>query len=69
MLKRDQAKEIQWLAMKGKAVASLMGTVAVSSECEPEDISMSAYALECYFADILKELERVEADTLLSSDS
>ncbi len=69
MLTIDQAREIEFLAMRGQAVASLLGTVASSEEATPEDISMSAYALECYFADILKQLEPVETGPEDGSDS
>lgn len=65
MLTTEQAREIEFLAMRGKAVASLLGTVAGSEEATTEDISMSAYALECYFTDILKMLEPVETTASL----
>ena len=60
MLTIEQAREIEMLAMRGRAVASLLGTAADCVDSTRDDISMSAYALECYFADILKMLEPVE---------
>ncbi len=69
MLTIDQAREIEFFGMRERAVASLLGMVAGSEEATPEDISMSAYALECYFADILKQLERVETGPAATSDS
>ena len=60
MLTIEQAREIEMLAMRGKAVASLLGTAADCVDSTRDDISMSAYALECYFADILKMLEPVQ---------
>lgn len=59
MLTIKQTREIEMLAMRGRAVASLLGTAADCEDSTRDDISMSAYALECYFADILKQLDPV----------
>lgn len=62
MLTIEQTREIEMLAMRGRAVASLLGTAADCQDSTRDDISMSAYALECYFADILKTLEPVQLE-------
>ena len=38
-------------------VAPALGTAAACEDSTRDDMSMSAYALECYFAHILKTLE------------
>jgi hypothetical protein len=57
MLTVDQVREIEMVAMKGKAVASLLGLSSSLEECTTEDIGLSVYALECYFVEILNTLE------------
>ena len=69
MLTIEQAREIEMLAMRGRAVASLLGTAADCVDSTRDDISMSAYALECYFADILKQLEAASTGPEANSDS
>lgn len=57
MLNVDQVREIEMAAIKGKAVASLLGLSSSLEECTAEDVSLSVYALECYFVRILHTLE------------
>ena len=57
MLTVDQVREIEMVAIKGKAVASLLGLSSCLEECTSEDVSLSVYALECYFVRILHTLE------------
>ena len=57
MLSVDQVREIEMAAIKGKAVASLLGLSSSLDECTAEDVSLSVYALECYFVRILNTLE------------
>lgn len=59
MLNIEQVRDIEFLAKKGKAVASLLAMASGTEECTQEDINMSAYILEQYFAKILKTLEPV----------
>ena len=56
MLSVDQVREIEMAAIKGKAVASLLGLSSSLDECTAEDVSLSVYALECYFVRILHTL-------------
>ena len=57
MLTVDQVREIEMAAIKGRAVASLLGLTSSLDECTAEDVSLSVYALECYFVRILHTLE------------
>ena len=57
MLTVDQVREIEMSAIKGRAVASLLGLSSSLDECTAEDVSLSVYALECYFVRILNTLE------------
>ena len=57
MLSVDQVQKIEIAAIKGKAVASLLGLSSSLEECTAEDVSLSVYALECYFVRILHTLE------------
>ena len=57
MLSVDQVQKIEMTATKGKAVASLLGLSSSLEECTAEDVSLSVYALECYFLEILHTLE------------
>jgi len=59
MLTVDQVQKIEMAAIKGKAVASLLGLSSSLEECTAEDVSLSVYALECYFVRILNTLEGV----------
>lgn len=59
MLTVDQVQKIEMEAIKGKAVASLLGLSSSLEECTAEDVSLSVYALECYFVRILHTLEGV----------
>ena len=59
MLTADQVREIEMVAMKGRAVASLLGLSSSLEECTAEDVGLSVYALECYFVRILNTLEGV----------
>ena len=59
MLTNEQAGDIEMLAMRGKAIASLLGLTSSLEECTTEDIGLAVYALECYFSEILKTLELV----------
>lgn len=61
MLTTDQVWDIEMLAAKGKAIASLLGTAAGSEDCSLEEVNLTAYVLECYFRDILKALEPVNS--------
>lgn len=54
----DREIEIEMLALRGKAVAAMLGIVATTSDSSPEELSMGAYALECYFDEILAQLAR-----------
>ena len=56
MLSVDQVQKIEMVAIKGRAVASLLGLSSSLEECTTEDISLSVYALECYFVRILHTL-------------
>ena len=58
----QQIHDIELTAMKGKAVASLLGLSSSLDECTAEDVSLSVYALECYFVRILHTLEAVVTD-------
>lgn len=57
MLSVDQVREIKMAAIKGRAVASLLGLSSSLEECTAEDVGLSVYALECYFVRILHALE------------
>ncbi len=56
MLTVDQVQKIEMAAIKGKAVASLLVLSSSLEECTAEDVSLSVYALECYFVRILHTL-------------
>jgi hypothetical protein len=56
-----QRDTIEIIALKGKAVASLLGTACPLDECSTEDIQLALYALEQYFSEILSALEALEA--------
>ena len=56
MLSVDQVQKIEMAAIKGRAVASLLGLSSSLEECTAEDIGWSLYALECYFLEILNTL-------------
>ncbi len=60
MLTNEQAGEIEMIAMRGKAIASLLGLTNSLEECTNGDIGLAVYALECYFSEILKTLEPVD---------
>ena len=57
MLSVAQVREIEMASIKGKTVASLLGLSSSLDECTAEDVSLSVYALECYFVRILHTLE------------
>ncbi len=60
MLTIELAGDIETIAMRGNAIASLLGLTSSLEECTNEDIGLAVYALECYFSEILKTLESVE---------
>lgn len=49
--------EIEMIAIKGAAIASLLGTGTALDEAEPRDVQAAFYALEGYFRDILEVLD------------
>ena len=59
MLTIEQAGEIEMIAMRGKAIANLLGLTSSLEECTTADIGLAVYALECYFSEILRTLEPV----------
>ena len=59
MLSIEQVRDIEMTAMKGRAVASLLGQTSSLEECTTEETGLAVYALECYFSEILQSLEPV----------
>ena len=53
-----QVHTIEITALKGKAIASLLGVSSGSEACTAEDIAMTAYSLESLFKEILEALEQ-----------
>ena len=63
MLTMNQIWDIEIIAMRGKAVASVLNTSNALVECPRGDIEMSLYALECYFNEVLKIIETLNTTT------
>jgi len=57
MLTMHQIWDIEMIAMRGKAMASVLNLSNALSECPRGDIELSLYALECYFTEVLKIIE------------
>lgn len=64
MLTGNQLDDIEMLALRGQAVASVVGS-SPNVEFEgssPEKVNLCIYALECYFGEILEKLAQVRAE-------
>lgn len=64
MLAGKQIDDIEMLASKGQAIASVLGS-SPSVEFEgssPEKVNLCIYALECYFGEILERLTQARAE-------
>jgi len=59
MLTMHQIWDIEMIALRGKAVASVLNTSNALVECPRGDIELSVYALECYFNEVLKIIETI----------
>ena len=61
MLTMNQIWDIEMIAMRGKAMASVLNTSNALVECPRGDIELSLYALECYFTEVLKIIETINS--------
>jgi O-succinylbenzoate synthase len=53
----QQRDTIEITAMKGKAIASLLGTTSPLDDASREDLQTAFYALQCFFEEIIEALE------------
>ena len=63
-LTTKQIHDIEFTAMKGKALASLLSLFCPLEECTPQDLQLSLCALEDYFRDILLSISPECSSTL-----
>lgn len=56
MLLIAQVRDIEFVAVEGRAAASLLGQSCSLEECSTEKTGLVVYALECYFSEILQSL-------------
>ena len=56
-LSTDQSHAIEITALKGKAIASLLGVASGTGDINSEDLVLTAYAIEEHFRAILGALE------------
>lgn len=61
MIDSKEASSIKMLSLKGKALASVLGTHTDLEGCDPDELALSFYTLEGIFAEIL---DRVGGDTV-----
>ncbi len=59
MLTMNEIWDIEMIALRGKAMASVLNTSNALVECPRGDIELSVYALECYFNEVLKIIESI----------
>lgn len=61
MIDSTQASSIKMLSLKGKALASVLGTHTDLEACDADELALSFYTLEGIFTEIL---DRVGGDTV-----